>query len=322
MNVQPAVADFLDHCRSRKALSPNTLRAYQMDLADFVTFVSPHTAIADIGTQTIKHFLDHLLSERALKPATVKRRLACLKLFFLWLEDLGEISRTPLYRFDDPVRLPATAPDRLTRAELLKLVAYCRTRLDLPARDPLAPRHLDCLRAHPNFVDFTAYLALELLSATGMRVSELINVTPADLDAEACTVAIRGKGHRERTVPLPRDPLVDVLLPAYLARTERLGHPATPILINTRGAPASAHFIRKLLHQAGRGAGFARPVTPLTIRHTTGALLLEDGVDIRIVQRLLGHGAITTTENYSTLSSDDIRSAMAKCYALNEERAA
>jgi len=306
MKINKACELFLDYCRTAKNLSAHTHRAYQIDLADFLAYAGPHKDLAEIDKLTIRAFLGHLMEERGLKPATAKRRLACLKVMFGWLEDEELIDQNPMYRLKARVTLPKELPQALSREEMRRLFVYWRTRLDLPPSAPLRQRHFEVLKRHPDFTAFTGYLGLELLFATGVRVSELVAITLEDVDVANGVIVIHGKGNRERRVFLTDDAL-KYLIAVYAERPERLGTGATPLLVNTRGVPASAQFIRKLLHEAGRGAGLSRPVTPHMVRHTTATLLLEEGVDIRFVQALLGHHSIATTERYTQVSDRQLQ---------------
>jgi integrase/recombinase XerD len=147
------------------------------------------------------------------------------------------------------------------------------------------------------FSDLTAYVATELLFATGMRVSELASLLDAAVDVEEGTITIIGKGNRERRVFVPDD-LKSVLRDYRIAR-DRCACFADTFLINSRGAAASPQMIRRLIRLHGERSAVRDRVTPHMFRHSVATYLLEEGVDIRYVQRLLGHRSISTTEIYT-----------------------
>jgi integrase/recombinase XerD len=151
-------------------------------------------------------------------------------------------------------------------------------------------------------------VAAELLLATGIRVGELTSLTTASLDLAEATIRVHGKGARERQVHI-LDDSVQALLVRYLTLREGRTK-GTALLITPQGHPASAQLIRRLLSEGASAAGLSRRVTPHMLRHSCATFLLEAGVDIRFVQRLLGHGSISTTERYTHVSSGSLRAAL------------
>ena len=316
---QPSLAhlseQFLLHCRLARNLSPHTLRAYGSDLREFRRFAGSDTEIAACDRACLRAYLRHLFEVRRLKEASVKRRMACLKAMYRWLEREGTLAVNPFHRLELNIRLPKRLPRSLTRGELRALLTAAHRALGLGS-GPAALERMTRRIGRRGFNDLTALVALELLFATGMRVGELVSITRERLDLEEGVVAILGKGDRERRV-FVAEPALRKLLAAYLAARARVGLRAAaagaakePLLVNSQGNAASAQLIRKLIGRLAAGAGLARHVTPHMLRHSAATHLLEAGVDIRYVQRLLGHHSIATTERYTQVSDGSLKSAI------------
>jgi integrase/recombinase XerD len=158
-----------------------------------------------------------------------------------------------------------------------------------------------------DFSSLTARLAAELLFATGVRVAELAALRDEDIDLIAGVITITGKGSRQRRVYIPDSDIRELVTAYRLARNER-GHTTDSLLINSRGGPASPQLIRRLVRQLGENAALTRRVTPHMFRHSVATYLLEEGVDIRYVQRLLGHRSIGTTEIYTHVADAALKS--------------
>ncbi|HUC62798.1 MAG TPA: tyrosine-type recombinase/integrase [Alphaproteobacteria bacterium] len=287
---------FLVHCRVARNLSAHTLRAYATDLREFVRFAGAETELGACDRACLRAYLQHLFDARGLKETSVKRRMACLKAMFRWLEREEAIAANPFHRLDLKIRLPKRLPRSLSTGEVREL---------LRAAARAANRGAGAAR-RARFADLTAHLALELLFSTGMRVGELVAVTLERVDLEDGVVRIVGKGDRERRVFLP-DEGVRRLVARYLERRARLAPSVETLLVTPRGSAASTQYVRQLLHRLRATTRLARRVTPHMLRHTAATQLLEAGVDIRYVQRLLGHHSIATTELYTQVSDASLR---------------
>lgn len=298
MNIREASERYIRFCRGSKNLSPHTLRAYEMDLIDFQRFVGPRKEIRKIDKALLRNYLAHLKGEKGFAPTTIKRRLACLRVLFGWLEDEELIDRTPLYRLNAKITLPRQLPRALTNDEMGKMIAYWRLRMGLPVKGQAGPQHLASLRNSTDFSGFTGMLATEILFATGMRVGELSTVCPTDIAPDGEVITINGKGNRERRVFITRPELITLIRTYLVVRAERFLS-ARGALVTPHGADASPQYLRGLITRGAKSAGLDRRVTPHMIRHTTATMLLEEGLDIRHVQRLLGHQSIVTTQRYT-----------------------
>jgi integrase/recombinase XerD len=271
-----AASAFIRHCQSIRKLSPHTIRAYELDVARFSQFLGRRAAVAGCDKGVIHNYVRHLFDVRSLKEASVKRHLATLRSLFRWLEEEGEGIEDPFRGARIRIRMPKRLPRVIAKSDLRRLLLH-----DAPN----------------TFADLTAYVAIELLFATGMRVSELAGLLDAAVDVEEGTISIIGKGNRQRRVFVP-DELKSILLDYRTAR-DRATSSAETFLVNSRGAAASPQMIRRLVRIHGERSAVRDRVTPHMFRHSVATYLLEEGVDIRYVQRLLGHRSISTTEMYT-----------------------
>jgi site-specific recombinase XerD len=271
-----AASAFISHCESIRKLSPHTVRAYQLDLQRFTQFLGRGAVLSTCDRTTIHDYVRHLFGERALKEASVKRHLATLRSLFHWLEEDGHGIDDPFRGARIRIRMPKRLPRIIARADLRRLLSN---------------------QARPSFADLTGYVATELLFATGMRVSELASLVDSAVAVDDGTITILGKGNRQRRVFVPEE--LKALLRSYRAARDKCGATADTFIVNSRGAAASPQMIRRLVRIHGEQSAVRDRVTPHMFRHSVATYLLEEGVDIRYVQRLLGHRSISTTEIYT-----------------------
>ena len=282
MNLTTGFSKFLKHCK-RQGLSSHTCRAYSTDLNDFQKWFLRANE-TDMDKTAVALWISHM-RERGLGPATIRRRLACLKVACRWLEEESLLLENPFQHFRTKIRLPRTLPKALNRSELAAIFRQAAAE----ANESTGMHRL------------TIWLAVEMLFATGIRVSELCGIRLADLNLEEGVIRIHGKGNRERMVHLV-DPGVKKLLERYLRGHNGSSKGGDNLLLNSRGARATPDFIRRNLHALVSKTRINKRVTPHMLRHSAATQLLEAGVDIRFVQRLLGHSSISTTEIYTHVS--------------------
>ena len=318
MQLNEVIKQFLSHCRYNKKLSPHTLRAYTIDLEQFKTYVAKNIDITACDRNLIRGYIQYLFEERGLKESSVKRRIACLKAVFGWLEDEMVIERTPFYRLSLKIKLPKRLPKSLPKAELNPLLTAPLKALGFNNRKSYSSNTLiDAAKTRHGFIELTTQLSLELLFATGARVGELTQIKVDDLDLEEGTIKIRGKGNRERQVFLP-DKYIYTLIHAYISARSRLLPETNNLLINTRGTQATPQLIRLYMRRASKQANLTKRVTPHMLRHSAATHLLVAGLDIRYVQRLLGHQSITTTQIYTHVGDTELKSAIRQKHPIGE----
>ena len=284
MLFRDAASTFIRHCQSIRKLSPHTIRAYELDLARFSQFFGKRAAVAACDKTVIHNYVRHLFDVVALKESSVKRHLATLRSLFRWLEEDEQGIEDPFRGARIRIRMPKRLPRVIARADLRRLLLH---------------------EQPPAFADLTAYVATEILFATGMRVSELAGLLDAAVDVEDGTITIIGKGNRQRRVFVPDD--IKSLLSDYRIARDRCVSAADTFLVNSRGDAASPQMIRRLVRIHGERSEVRDRVTPHMFRHSVATYLLEEGVDIRYVQRLLGHRSISTTEIYTHVADSALK---------------
>lgn len=286
MDFAEAKAQFLNSCRAR-GLSPHTLRAYASDLGDFGVWLAKSDD-EEPTRVTIVGWLESLRL-RELAATSIRRRLACLKVMFRWMEVNDLIMNNPFHKFRETVSVPKRLPRNIPVNELKQL--------------------LDHRPIHGNIAHFTLLLSIELLVTTGLRVGELCSIRLSDIDLVTETIAIRGKGNRERRVFII-DNVMKERIARYLRARDVLGPATDNFLVTGRGTRATPDFIRQRLHRHAKAQKLQRRVTPHMFRHSAATQLLECGVDIRFVQKLLGHASISTTEIYTHVADSSLRRAI------------
>lgn len=286
MRIDRACEEFLRDCANVRKLSEHTTRAYRLDLARFTLFAGPRKNVTSVERTVLIQYVEHLFGEHHLKETSAKRHVASVRSLFRWLEDAGHVAEDPFRGVRVRIKLPRRLPRVLSRAELASMLE------------------------HPVTTDFgsvTARLAAELLFATGIRVAELATLRDDDIDLTAGVITIIGKGSRQRRVYVPDSEIRELIVAYRLARDTR-ERTTESFLINSRGGAASPQYIRRLVRQLGEDAALTRRVTPHMFRHSVATYLLEEGVDIRYVQRLLGHRSIVTTEIYTHVADAALKS--------------
>lgn len=289
---------FIEMCRDARSLSANTIAAYRHDLADFEAFYAG-TGRAHPDVTCLQSYIQHLRSEKKRSAATVRRRIACLKSLFRWARDAGTLPASPFDSTSITIRIPRRLPRSLSRTQIGSLMQSARP---VPIHAPLSDR--DLLDS-----GYTTYLAICLMLTTGIRVGELTAIALPDLDPGLASISIKGKGSRHRMVYVTNDAFRAHLRAYYEARRHAL-FPDNLLLRNSFGRPLTPQTLRTRLRHIAGELDFDQPLTPHRFRHTAATVLLEEGVDIRYVQRLLGHSTISTTEIYTRVSDTRLRAAV------------
>ena len=279
---------YLSFLTVEKGLSANTLESYSRDLQAFVAYLADQGLqnLQDIQATAILGYLIHLRN-RGLNPTSRARHLVTLRGFFRFLHQENILSHDPAAL----VELPKSGrhlPDILSAKEICMLLAA--PRMDRP-------------------VGLRDVAMLELLYAAGLRVSELIHLKVLDINFDAGYVRIFGKGGKERVVPIGGPALK--ALNRYLdqARPQLLrGESSAFLFVARRGRPLSRQGFWKLLKKYAVQAGIRHPVSPHTLRHSFASHLLEGGADLRVVQIMLGHADIATTQIYTHVSMERLQS--------------
>lgn len=319
---QPAlITQFVDYLRNERHFSPYTARCYGADLRQYVEYLQSADAPApdaqaigaamgepstndplSIGDRlmqadpmVVRAFLGHL-DQFGYSPATTARKIATLRSFYKWMNKRGIIDANPMLLIRTP-KQTKRLPKAITVEQVEQLLSAPDNRETLGARD----------RA-----------ILETLYSTGVRVSELVDLNRNDLDHAAQTMHVRGKGKKERIVPLGSHAMAAIR--HYLTllepdarftelRQQSMTDASVPLFVNKNGGRLSSRSVRRKLDKYLKEAGLDPQISPHTLRHSFATHLLDNGADLRSVQELLGHQSLSTTQIYTHLSSMRLRTA-------------
>lgn len=271
---------FLRHLADARRLSPNTVRAYDRDLTVFIAFLREEGRVRVADARTIRNYLSFLRAQ-GYQRSSIARMLSGLRSFYEFLLGEGVVKFNPCRLVRSP-KLERRLPTFLEEQEAAALVEAPRGRGFAAVRD----------RA-----------ILELLYGAGLRVGELTSIRVADVSDGA--VRVRGKGGRERVVPIGREAVraVQRWLQERHKKLSELGVPSEWLFVNRSGTRLSAVWIRKSIRKYALRSDIGKRVTPHTLRHTFATHLLNRGADLRSVQELLGHAHPTTTQIYTHITS-------------------
>jgi len=282
------VERFDDFLALEQGASLQTSRAYKLDIARFVTYagVKGASSASEIGARALREYVYHL-KDLGLAPASIRRNVSAVRSYFKFLVGEGLVVKDPSERLETPKRW-RTLPEVLGVEEVERL-------LTAPSLDePLAYRD----RA-----------MLELAYGAGLRVSEWISLNVRDVMLSDHLVRVFGKGAKERLVPIGRKAIgaTAVYLRELRPSLEK-GEGKGVLFLNARGQPLTRMGAWKILRKYVRKAGITKPVSPHTLRHSFATHLLEGGADLRAVQEMLGHVDISTTQIYTHIDREYLRS--------------
>ncbi len=271
------IAHYLETGEYEKQLSPDTIKAYRIDLYQFAHFTEGMWADKDTLNQYIKYLNQHFA------PRSVKRKLASVRAFYHEMELTGKLNENPFdklhIRIHSPQQLPRIIPEQIVQTLLQS------------AYDAYAQGGREVLRD---------IVVLELLFSTGLRVSELCTLSQDTvlLSDGKLRLSVKGKGRKERIIQITTPELLQLMQKYYNAFSEEIQEQGV-ILFNHRGRPLAPQSVRRIINKYLNRIGASDHVTPHMFRHTFATSLLEAGMDIRYIQSLLGHSSISTTQIYT-----------------------
>lgn len=290
---------FVEHVCSTRSLSDYTKAAYKNDLVQINKTLENGKLFIDLSPDDIISLLKKFDSSTSLKKSTIKRRIATLKQFYKWLSSNDYIKRNPIEKLQLTVRLPKQLPKWLSKKEISKIL-LCTEHITI---NP-TPYKICLLKFIFNF-----------LFISGVRVGELVNIKLQDVCIEEACILIHGKGNRERNVYLSGDN-IKYILNMLLRKRYQLGIEDDYLLVLEDGRRVSSQYIRRYFKKAAQFSGIDKNITPHIMRHTTATQLVESGIDIRLIQRLLGHASISTTEIYTHVRDSSLMLALEKVNLL------
>lgn len=280
------ITDYLEYCQYRKRLDNKTLKAYRIDLTQYSAYALelPHCFAKD----TVDSYITGL--HKRYKPKTVKRKIASLKAFFHYLEYKELLEDNPFLKLDIKFReaklLPKTIP--------LHSIQHFLSTMYLQKGTAKSEYELRCC--------IRDIAIIELLFATGMRISELCSLKPKDIDLQSSNILIYGKGAKERILQIGNPEVLSALI-SYRNTFEKDIAACGYFFVNRLKQRLSDQSVRFMIDHYAKLAGIEQHITPHMFRHSFATLLLEQDVDIRYIQRMLGHSSISTTEIYTHVSN-------------------
>lgn len=284
------VADFLTWLVAERGRSVHTLKAYRGDLLDYRTWLQCRSRDVDSAqTSDVESYVE-TLRQRDLAPATVARKMAAIRQLHRFQFVEGKRAEDPSADFEG-VRVPSGIPKPLTEDEAERLIA------SVTGDDPISLRDRSLI---------------EFLYATGARISEACGLDIADVDQEASLVRLFGKGAKERIVPLGNMAMramriwLDHGRPSMTPSTWKQRSDATAIFIDSRGARLKRQAAWAIVARHGKKVGLAEKLSPHVLRHSCATHMLDHGADLRVVQEMLGHASISTTQVYTKVSQEKL----------------
>lgn len=280
------IADYIEYCEYRKRLDSKTLKAYKIDLRQFEDFC---TDLSDcFAKSVVDNFITNL--HKQYKPKTVKRKIASLKAFFHHMEYKELLHENPFAKLDVRFREAKLLPKTIPFHSIQTFLSTLYVQKELAKSE---------YQLHCSIRDIAV---IELLFATGMRISELCSLKPSDIDLESNNILIYGKGAKERIIQLGNQEVISALVlyqEAFKTDIEVCGY----FFVNRLQHRLSDQSVRFMINRYAQLAGIDQHITPHMFRHSFATLLLEQDVDIRYIQRMLGHSSISTTEIYTHVSN-------------------
>lgn len=297
------MAEFKKYLVGEKNASPNTVSAYLNDLAQFEAFLretghacsNSEVQVDQIDRLAIRSFMSRLY-EKSHSGASMARKLSTLSSFFKFLCREGSIKTNVAKTIPVPKKVNKL-PSHLSVDEVFRL-------LDLPKPDSFAGARDKAI--------------LEMFYGTGIRISELVGLSPDDLKLEQRNVKVLGKGRKERILPLGKkftETLKSYLrFRADLIKTKKRNPHPTGLFLNQRGQSISVRGVRKIMNQYIRANNFPGNISPHSLRHTFATHMLEAGADLRAIQEMLGHASLSTTQKYTHLTIDKLTETYDKAH--------
>lgn len=279
------ITNFLEYLEYEKKYSSNTIEGYEKDLEDFSEYTKSHKV--NFRTMKYRDVTDYLifLSDKELKSTSINRHLSSIRSFYEYLIKNGVLDASPFKLVSGPKK-ESKLPNYLQYDEFLDLVSTCED-------DSLGLRNR---------------MILELLFATGIRVSEAVNIKLSDIDFKNREIKITGKGKKTRIVYFNK--VCQEIMSKYVlnARQELLkGRKSDYLLLNHLGNPITRRGVADVLEKLIKKSAIKHKISPHTLRHTFATLMLNEGMDIREVQELLGHARLATTSIYTHISNEELR---------------
>ena len=295
-NLSKEINCYLRVCANSKGLSPLTIKAYKIDFEQFICFMEGKNWLSK---EALVLYSEHL--HRRYKPRSAKRKFACIKAFYTYMEKEEIIENNPFHKITVKYKEPTVLPRVIPLTDIEKILKYANTQFH-NAQTPY--QYEICLRNA---------IILELLFSTGMRVSEISKLREKDVNLNSNTIQITGKGAKERIACIINKNIAD-LMEEYLSVKD--GN-SEYFFTNKLGNSYSEQSVRNMVNAYAKSAGVTIHITPHMFRHTFATALLDEDVNLRHIQQLLGHSSIVTTQIYTHISTGKIRNILEEKHPRN-----
>lgn len=289
--MQKQLFDFINYLKNEKNVSPHTARSYLSDLEQLFLFLG-ETKLADVDHQTLRQFISHLITLKV-KKTSIARKLSAIRTFFKYLNREGVLTT-------NSARLVAT-PRREKKLPVVLTADDAQRLMNAPGANKEEDAHA-LLRDRA---------VLETLYSTGIRASELININREDIDHHEHLIRIRGKGRKERIVPIGTRALAAIK--DYQAEAGQNAD-AQAVFRGPSGKRLTARTVQRILENYRKQLGLLQKASPHTLRHSFATHMLESGADLRAIQELLGHASLSTTQRYTHLNLDSLMETYDKAH--------
>lgn len=299
--TQQATKAFLAHCQYEKNLDPKTIKAYGIDLKQlnaFLTNRSHSKGILEVNKAILRYYIQSLSGS---KPKTVKRKIATIKALFNFLEFEDIIPVNPFRKMKIRIREPKILPNVMNIHEVGKIIQHTYK--------------VDAVLASESYAyaeKIRNIAVIELLFATGVRVSELSHLRAEFVDLHTGQIKVRGKGNKERVIQLCNRDTLRALKEYHKCFYQKMSSSGGYFFINRFNRRLSEQSVRFLVKKLAKLAGLEKRITPHAFRHSFATLLLEEDVDIKYIQHLLGHSSIVTTQIYTHVNSEKQKQILQK----------
>lgn len=297
IDIEKEAQNYLTICSDSKGLSALSIKAYKIDLKQFCQYMKRRDCF---DKNELSAYINSL--HQHYKPKTAKRKIACLKAFYRYMEIEEIIEINPFHKITIKYKEPITLPKTIPIATVKDILRYSYFRL-VSAQSSY--QYKSALRN---------VIIIELLFSTGMRVSEVSNLKRKSLELQSNTIYISGKGSKERIMCIANDK-VSRLLKEYI---EICGSDNDCVFVNKLGNRYSEQSVRSMINDYAEAAGAEMHITPHMYRHTFATALMDENVNIRYIQQLLGHSSITTTQIYTHISTNKIRHILEENHPRNK----
>ena len=302
MILREEMNKYLSYCEFQKELDPKTIKAYRMDLEQFIAFMERYKGA--MGKEEINEYL--LYIHDRYKQKTIKRKIASVKALFRYLEDEEIIERNPFYKIKTKFKEDVVLPKIVPRSIIEQLLA-----------------HLYQEEASKEYTEWQRKLILrdiaviEMLFSTGLRISELCHLQNRFFDGRTGVLCIQGKGGKERYLQIGNSEVLNILnnyRESFFEDIKRHGY----FFVNRYGQPLSEQSARRMLHKYAEDIQADMNITPHMFRHSFATFLMEEDVNIRYIQKMLGHASITTTQIYTYVTTEKEREILRTRHPRNK----